>query len=72
MAFFRHLLKYPLANRPGQYLLRKQVKVCNWLMGIGAGADVDDSGETALMKRFAAKANATSSCSMSARTAGNS
>jgi hypothetical protein len=53
MAFFRHLLKYPLANRPGQYLLRKQVKVCNWLMGIGAGADVDDSGETALMKRFA-------------------
>ena len=53
MAFFRHLLKYPLANRPGQYLLRKQVKVCNWLMGIGAGADVDDSGEIALMKRFA-------------------
>ncbi len=53
MAFFRHLLKYPLANRPGQYLLRKQVKLCHWLMGVGAGAEVDDSGEIALMKRFA-------------------
>jgi len=52
MAFFRHLLKYPLANRPGQYLLRKQVKLCHWLMGVGAGAEVDDSGEVAVMKRF--------------------
>lgn len=52
MAFFRHLLKYPLANRPGQYLLRKQVKVCNWLMGVGAGGDVGDSGEIAVTKKF--------------------
>ena len=53
MAIFRHLLKYPLANRPGQYLLRKQVKLCHWLMGIGAGGDVDDSGEVAVMRHLA-------------------
>jgi FkbM family methyltransferase len=52
MAFFRHLLKYPLANRPGQYLLRKQVKLCHWLMGVGAGGSVGDSGEIGVMKKF--------------------
>lgn len=52
MALFRHLLKYPLANRPGQYLLRKQVKLCHWLMGVGAGGDVGDSGEIAVMHRL--------------------
>lgn len=53
MAFIRHLLKYPLANRPGQYLLRKQVKLCHWLMGVGAGGEVGDSGEIAVMRYWA-------------------
>ena len=52
MAFFRHLLKHPLGNRPGQYLLRKQVKLCHWLMGIGAGTSVEDSGEAGVVKRL--------------------
>jgi FkbM family methyltransferase len=48
----RNLLKYPLANRPGQYLLRKQVKFCQWLMGIGAGGEVTASGEVAMIRRL--------------------
>jgi FkbM family methyltransferase len=52
MAFFRHLLKYPLANRPGQYLLRKQVKLCHWLMGVGSGTDVEDSGEATVIRKL--------------------
>ena len=52
MAFFRHLLKYPFGNRPGQYLLRKQVKLCHWLMGIGSGTDVEDSGEAAVIRKL--------------------
>ncbi|HSI07549.1 MAG TPA: FkbM family methyltransferase [Rariglobus sp.] len=52
MAFFRHLLKHPFGNRPGQYLLSKQVKLCHWLMGIGAGTSVEDSGEVAVIKKL--------------------
>lgn len=52
MAFFRHFLKYPLANSLGYNLLRKQVKVCHWLMGIGAGTDVNDSGEVAIIRKL--------------------
>lgn len=52
MAFFRHLLKYAVANRDGQCLLRKQVKLCQWLMGVGAGGGVADSGEIAVMEKL--------------------
>jgi FkbM family methyltransferase len=52
MALLRHLLKYPLGNAGGQYLLRKQVKLCHWLMGIGSGTDVGESGEAALVRRW--------------------
>lgn len=55
MAFFRHFLKYPLANSLGYNLLRKQVKVCHWLMGIGSGTDVNDSGEAAIIRKLLSK-----------------
>ncbi|CAI8417973.1 MAG: Uncharacterised protein [Gammaproteobacteria bacterium] len=57
MAFFRHFLKYPLANTVGYNLLRKQVKVCHWLMGIGAGTDVNDSGESTVMRKLLRQKN---------------
>lgn len=52
MIIFRHLLKHPFGTRPGQFILRKQVKFCHWLMGIGSGTDVEDSGEASVIRRF--------------------
>lgn len=52
MAIFRQILKHPFGNRAGQLILRKQVKLCHWLMGIGSGTDVEDSGEVSVIHRF--------------------
>ena len=52
MQFFRHLLKYPLANPLGHSLLQKHVRTCLWLMGIGAGANLNNSGETAVIRKL--------------------
>jgi len=55
MARIHHLLKIPFGNKAGQYLLRKQVKTCQWLMGIGAGGHVEDSGERSVVRKLVAK-----------------
>lgn len=50
MSILRRLLKKPFANYAGCEMLRHQVKFCHWLMGAGAGGDVDESGERTILR----------------------
>jgi len=53
MSLLRRTLKYTTGNRLGQRLLQKQMRLCRWLMGIGAGAPVGTSGEVEIMQMLA-------------------
>ncbi len=55
MSILRQLLKKPFANYTGYELLRHQVKFCHWLMGAGAGGDVDESGERTVLRKVFGK-----------------
>ncbi len=52
MSVLRQLLKRPFANRIGYELLRHQVKLCHWLMGIGSGGALNESGERSIVKKL--------------------
>jgi FkbM family methyltransferase len=52
MTILLHILKQPFGTQLGQFILRKQVKICHWLMGIGSGTNVEDSGEASVVNKF--------------------